>query len=140
MFSNFLLELYWIKSLDHKSLFIACGYFSDRHEYLVILVKMFFVLMTRPKLCNTAQNNNATLFIIISILLRLGKRSNWLLGLADLLHAPKLWPLVKAVFFLSAANFYPVSEVALTSYDVIYPFFRSIRMMSCPKLSALQQP
>ena len=42
MFSNFLLELYWIKSLDHKSLVIACGYFSDRHEYLVILFKKFF--------------------------------------------------------------------------------------------------
>ena len=35
MFSNFLLELYWIKSLDRKSLFIARGYFSDRHEYLL---------------------------------------------------------------------------------------------------------
>ena len=33
-----------------------------------------------------------------------------------------------------------VSEVVLTSYDVIYPVFRNIRMMSCPKLSALQQP
>ena len=72
MFSNVLLELYWIKSLDRKSLFIARGNFSDRHEYLVILFKMFFVLMTRPKLCNTGEDNNTTLFIIISILLRLG--------------------------------------------------------------------
>lgn len=39
---------------------------------LVILFKMFFVLITRPKLCNTAENNNATLFTIISIPLRLG--------------------------------------------------------------------